>query len=225
MSLLATTLVDTRKLSLFRTIGEMSELLEGILAIVRITSSRTKRPTSTLPTPCPLSYPTAPSWRGDTHPRGLRRLTREIPLPGVDSLPRHGERLAVVLPPEPQQERDGGLGPLRRTQVVAGLLAEGAAEHRGVDDARVEGDGGQALGSSWARASVRPSIAHFEAQYGATSGETERPQYELRLTITPAIPGRSSATHPGPPILTAAASLVPFRGEEGGRDGAWQSSK
>ena len=64
---------------------------------------------------------------------------------GVDSLPRHGERLAVVLPPEPQQERDGGLGPLRRTQVVAGLLAEGAAEHRGVDDARVEGDGGQAL--------------------------------------------------------------------------------
>ena len=40
-----------------------------------------------------------------------------------------------------------------------------------------------------------------------------------------AIPGRSSATHPGPPILTAAASLVPFRGEEGGRDGAWQSPK
>src|SRR5271157_3916372 len=38
-------------------IGEMSEFLEGILAIVRITSSRTKRPTSTLPTPCPSLIP------------------------------------------------------------------------------------------------------------------------------------------------------------------------
>src|SRR5512135_2835154 len=40
-------------------------------------------------------------------------------------------------------------------------------------------------GSSWARARVRPSIAHFVAQYGATSGDVDRPQYELRLTITP----------------------------------------
>ena len=69
---------------------------------------------------------------------------------------------------------------------MAGLLAEGAAEHRGVDDARVEGDGGQALREFLGQGeAVRPSIAHFEAQYGATSGETERPQYELRLTITP----------------------------------------
>src|SRR5512135_3822032 len=40
-------------------------------------------------------------------------------------------------------------------------------------------------GSSWAKARVRPSIAHFVAQYGATSGDVDRPQYELRLTITP----------------------------------------
>src|SRR5262245_8627867 len=40
-------------------------------------------------------------------------------------------------------------------------------------------------GSSWAIARVRPSIAHLVAQYGATSGDVERPQPELRLTITP----------------------------------------
>ena len=49
----------------------------------------------------------------------------------------------------------------------------------------LRGTAARPFGSSWARARVRPSIAHFEAQYGATSGETERPQYELRLTITP----------------------------------------
>jgi len=60
----------------------------------------------------------------------------------------------------------------------------------------------------------------WSARYNLTSGRRVEPLKRL-----PAIPGRSSATHPGPPILTAAASLVPFRGEEGGPDGAWQSPK
>ena len=56
------------------------------------------------------------------------------------------------------------------------------------------------------------------------NAETWEPR-SADLVDQAAIPGRSSATHPGPPILTAAASLVPFRGEEGGPDGAWQSPK
>src|SRR5262245_8276944 len=41
------------------------------------------------------------------------------------------------------------------------------------------------LGSSCAIASVKPSIAYLEAQYGATSGDVARPQPLDRLTITP----------------------------------------
>src|SRR5208283_67198 len=40
-------------------------------------------------------------------------------------------------------------------------------------------------GNSWASDLVSPSIAHFEAQYGATSGAVDRPHPELRFTITP----------------------------------------
>ena len=40
-------------------------------------------------------------------------------------------------------------------------------------------------GSSWANACVSPSTPHLVAQYGATSGEVERPQPELKFTITP----------------------------------------
>src|SRR5262245_1199549 len=40
-------------------------------------------------------------------------------------------------------------------------------------------------GSSCARASVRPSTAYFVAQYGATSGDVDRPHPELKFTITP----------------------------------------
>src|SRR5262245_2332781 len=41
------------------------------------------------------------------------------------------------------------------------------------------------LGNSCASDCVNPSIAHFVAQYGATSGEVDLPQPELKLTITP----------------------------------------
>src|SRR5208282_4060912 len=41
-------------------------------------------------------------------------------------------------------------------------------------------------GNSCASACVRPSIAHFVAQYGATSAAVERPQLELKFTMTPA---------------------------------------
>src|SRR5215475_13956468 len=34
---------------------------------------------------------------------------------------------------------------------------------------------------------VRPSMAHLLAQYGATSASVERPQPELKLTITPVL--------------------------------------
>src|ERR1035438_6082006 len=40
-------------------------------------------------------------------------------------------------------------------------------------------------GNSCASDCVRPSIAHLLAQYGATSASAERPQPELKLTITP----------------------------------------
>src|SRR6266511_3163848 len=40
-------------------------------------------------------------------------------------------------------------------------------------------------GNSCASACVRPSIAHLVAQYGATSASVERPQPELKFTITP----------------------------------------
>ena len=40
-------------------------------------------------------------------------------------------------------------------------------------------------GNSCASACVRPSIAHFVAQYGATSAAVERPQPEMKLTMTP----------------------------------------
>ena len=40
-------------------------------------------------------------------------------------------------------------------------------------------------GNSCASACVKPSIAHFVAQYGATSAAVERPQPELKLTMTP----------------------------------------
>src|SRR5262249_16331105 len=40
-------------------------------------------------------------------------------------------------------------------------------------------------GSSWAKACVNPSIPHLVAQYGATSASVDRPQPELKLTITP----------------------------------------
>src|SRR2546423_365252 len=40
-------------------------------------------------------------------------------------------------------------------------------------------------GNSWAKAFVSPSIAHLVAQYGATSASVDRPQPELKLTMTP----------------------------------------
>src|ERR1700744_1509314 len=40
-------------------------------------------------------------------------------------------------------------------------------------------------GNSCASDCVRPSIAHLLAQYGATSASVERPQPELRFTMTP----------------------------------------
>ena len=40
-------------------------------------------------------------------------------------------------------------------------------------------------GNSCANDFVSPSTAHLVAQYGATSGEAERPQPELKFTITP----------------------------------------
>src|SRR5581483_10424413 len=40
-------------------------------------------------------------------------------------------------------------------------------------------------GNSCANASVKPSIAHLLAQYGATSASVARPHPELKLTITP----------------------------------------
>ena len=40
-------------------------------------------------------------------------------------------------------------------------------------------------GSSCAIDLLRPSIAHLDAQYGATSGDVLRPQPELRLSIIP----------------------------------------
>src|SRR5579862_4287446 len=40
-------------------------------------------------------------------------------------------------------------------------------------------------GSSCESDCVSPSIAHLLAQYGATSASVERPQPELKLTITP----------------------------------------
>ncbi len=40
-------------------------------------------------------------------------------------------------------------------------------------------------GNSCANDCVSPSIAHLLAQYGATSGEAERPHPELKFTITP----------------------------------------
>src|SRR5215213_9988090 len=41
------------------------------------------------------------------------------------------------------------------------------------------------FGSSWAIASVSPSTAYLDAQYGATSGDVDRPHPLERLTITP----------------------------------------
>ena len=40
-------------------------------------------------------------------------------------------------------------------------------------------------GNSCASDCVSPSIAHFVAQYGATSASVERPQPELKFTMTP----------------------------------------
>src|SRR4051794_10994103 len=40
-------------------------------------------------------------------------------------------------------------------------------------------------GSSWAIDFVMPSTANFDAQYGATSGDVDRPHPLDRLTITP----------------------------------------
>src|SRR2546421_12499203 len=40
-------------------------------------------------------------------------------------------------------------------------------------------------GSSWASAFVNPSTANLDAQYGATSGDVDRPHPLDRLTITP----------------------------------------
>ncbi len=40
-------------------------------------------------------------------------------------------------------------------------------------------------GNSCANDCVSPSTAHLVAQYGATSGDAERPQPELKFTITP----------------------------------------
>src|SRR5262245_2489047 len=51
------------------------------------------------------------------------------------------------------------------------------------------------FGSSWARASVSPSTANFEAQYGATSGDVDRPQPLDRLTITPALRATIAGTN------------------------------
>src|SRR5262245_6122768 len=41
------------------------------------------------------------------------------------------------------------------------------------------------FGSSWAIANVSPSTAYLDAQYGATSGDVDRPHPLDRLTITP----------------------------------------
>ena len=41
--------------------------------------------------------------------------------------------------------------------------------------------GGNSCASDW----VSPSIAHFVAQYGATSASVERPQPELKFTMSP----------------------------------------
>src|SRR5262245_48795690 len=48
-----------------------------------------------------------------------------------------------------------------------------------------KGTAAMPFGSSWARASVNPSTAYFDAQYGATSGAVLRPQPLDRFTITP----------------------------------------
>ena len=49
----------------------------------------------------------------------------------------------------------------------------------------LSGTAAMPAGSSWASARVRPSTAHFVAQYGATSGDVDRPHPELKLTTTP----------------------------------------
>src|SRR5438067_653848 len=49
----------------------------------------------------------------------------------------------------------------------------------------LSGTAAMPAGNSCASASVSPSIAYFVAQYGATSGEVERPQPLDRFTITP----------------------------------------
>jgi len=59
---------------------------------------------------------------------------------------RSRQRLTVILRAELFEEGDGFLSPLRGVGEVGGAFAEGALEHVGVDDAGIEGDGGEAVG-------------------------------------------------------------------------------
>ena len=58
----------------------------------------------------------------------------------------YGQGFAVLVGTETEQERDCGLGPPGGVGVLAGLGAEAASEHGGINDSRVQGDGGQAAG-------------------------------------------------------------------------------
>ena len=87
--------------------------------------------------------------------------------------------------PSPRKNGTADLGPLLGVGVLRRRLAEAAPEHLGVDDAGVHRDGRHPLGELLGQARVRPSMAHLVAQYGATSGDVERPHPELRLAITP----------------------------------------
>src|SRR6476469_1465754 len=62
------------------------------------------------------------------------------------------------------------------------------------------------FGSSWAIANVNPSTANFDAQYGATSGDVDRPHPLDRLTITPVL----RATIAGTNARTAFATPLTF---------------
>src|SRR6478672_4721446 len=51
------------------------------------------------------------------------------------------------------------------------------------------------FGSSWAIANVNPSTANLDAQYGATSGDVDRPHPLDRFTITPLLRATIAGTN------------------------------
>ena len=91
--------------------------------------------------------------------KGLLRAF-EVPVPffisllnvcsSIGSLPRHRQRPPIIARPELQQIRHGGFGPFVGGEVVGGLFAEAASEHRGVDDSGVQGKAAMALGGGLA---------------------------------------------------------------------------